>query len=153
MTTQLIEPVKVAVFVNVTAERAWQVFTEDATSWWPLHSHSVLAEEGKQPQAIVIEGNVGGEIYEQLGAVRHHWARIHTWEPPSRLAYTWRVNPAGPATEVAISFSAEGAGTRVEVVHSGWEAYADHADEMRANYGGDQGWNTVLGCFERYFCE
>jgi hypothetical protein len=37
----------------------------------------------------------------------------------------------------------EGDGTRVELVHSGWEAYGDDAAASRASY--DTGWDIVLG--------
>jgi uncharacterized protein YndB with AHSA1/START domain len=59
------------------------------------------------------------------------------------------VNPQA-LTEWSATFTPEGGGTRVDLVHEGWEAYAERADEMRSNYGGDGGWTTVLGCFERF---
>jgi uncharacterized protein YndB with AHSA1/START domain len=59
-----------------------------------------------------------------------------TWHPgsdPSR------------ATRVDVTFSDEGDGCRVELVHSGWEARGAKADDARNAY--ESGWTGVL---ERY---
>ena len=37
----------------------------------------------------------------------------------------WRVNPESPPTDLRVTFAAEGDGTRVELIHTGWEAYGD----------------------------
>ena len=144
-----VEPIRVAVTVAVTPERAWEVFTGELESWWPAATHSVGAGEGRRPDSIVVEPYEGGEIYELIGPVRRHWARIHTWQPPRLLGYTWHVNPERPATDVAVTFEAVADGTRVEVVHSGWEAYAAGRAEMRASYR--DGWPVVLERFEQAF--
>src|SRR5258708_27945720 len=101
--------------------------------WWPVRTHSIAAGEDKAPESLVIEPGVGGEIYEVFGGTRRHWARIHTWELPNRLGYTWHVNPDRPATDVVITFEAIDGGTRVEVVHSALDAYGDAAAGARAN--------------------
>ena len=44
-------------------------------------------------------------------------------------------------------FSPEGDGTRVDLEHRGWEIFAAEGEDTRDNY--DNGWTTVLGCFER----
>ena len=150
-TTTSIEPIRVAVEVSVPPERAWEVFTSGIDSWWPGHTHSVAALDGGRPDSIVLEPFEGGEIYELAGSVKRHWARIHTWQPPHALGYRWHVNPENPPTEVLVTFEETPAGTRVEVVHSGWEAYATKGPETRASYGGENGWPVVMGAFEEAF--
>jgi hypothetical protein len=44
-----------------------------------------------------------------------------------------------------VRFSAEGSGTRVELVHTGWERLGERAGEVRARY--DTGWEPVLGSY------
>ena len=90
--------------VAVSPERAWEVFTAQMADWWPLHTHSIAAFEGSVPERLVLEPGVGGEIYEETGGVRRHWARIDGWEPPHRLSYTWHVNPENPPTNVTVTF-------------------------------------------------
>ena len=144
--TETIAPIRVAVTVAVSPERAWEVFTAQMADWWPLHTHSIAAFEGSVPDRLVVEPGVGGEIYEQTGGVRRHWARFDSWQPPRRLSYTWRVNPENPPTNVAVTFDPVEGGTRVEIVHSGWEAYAD-AGVTRASYGSAGGWELVAASF------
>ena len=85
------------------------------------------------------EGGVNGEVID--GALQP-WYDVLAYEPPSRVLLNWRVNPERPATQVEVTFTAEGEGTRVELVHSGWEAY-EEGDEEPAGY--NSGWDHVLG--------
>jgi uncharacterized protein YndB with AHSA1/START domain len=141
------EPIRVSVTVAVPIEQAWEVFTTGMPDWWPVRTHSRAADEDAVPERLVIETRVGGEIYEQTGGVRRHWARIHTWEPPRALGYTWAVVPGNPPTEVRVTFEEVDDGTLVEVAHGGWEAYAEREERMRTSYGGEGGWPSVLGAF------
>jgi uncharacterized protein YndB with AHSA1/START domain len=142
-----IEPVRTAVTVAGDSEHAWNVFTRGFASWWPVATHSVAASEDGVPERLVLEPREGGEIYELVGGVKRHWARIHTWKPPNTLGYTWHVNPDNPPTEVVVTFTPVENGTRVEVVHSGWEAYGANRDELRTSYGSEGGWQRVLAAF------
>ena len=45
--------------------------------------HSIGVEHGTPPDGIVVEGHVGGVIYETLGDDRRTWGTIVEWEPPS----------------------------------------------------------------------
>jgi uncharacterized protein YndB with AHSA1/START domain len=150
-TSVTIEPIRAAVTISVDPDRAWEVFTAGMADWWPLASHSVAAGEGRVPERLVLEPCEGGEIYEVFAGVKRHWARIHTWQPPRTLGYTWAVNPENPPTEVVVTFTPVGDGTRVEVVHSGWEAYGENRDALRASYAGEEGWARVLGAFAAVF--
>ena len=142
------EPIRAGVTVAVAPERAWEVFTGAIGTWWPVATHSVAAAADEVPERLVLEPREGGEIYEIFGGVKRHWARIHTWNPPHTLGYTWRVNPDNPPTDVTVTFTpAAGGGTRVEVVHSGWEAYGASREELHASYGGEGGWALVLEAF------
>ena len=38
-----------------------------------------------------------------------------------------------------------GGGTRVDLVHSGWERFDDPQHATSSEYGGERGWNQVLG--------
>ena len=49
------------------------------------------------------------------------------------------------AQEIEVRFASEGAGTRVEIVHTGWERGGADVGEQMANY--DRGWGTVLERF------
>jgi len=45
------------------------------------------------------------------------------WDPPHRLELLWHLFfPRSEATHVVVTFTAEGAGTRVRIEQTGWEA-------------------------------
>jgi uncharacterized protein YndB with AHSA1/START domain len=144
MTVPTIEPVVVSVFVNAEPARAFEAFTAEMTSWWPLSDHSI-----SKPERVVVEGREGGEIYEVNGETRHHWAWITAWEPPRRLAVEWKVDAdAVASTAWEATFLAEDGGTRMTLVHTGWEALGDAASASRDSYDG--GWAGVLARYVTY---
>ena len=146
MSTTAANAVRKTVEVAVPPERAWRVFTEQMGSWWPLATHSIGVEHGTPPDGVVVEGHVGGEIYETLGDDRRTWGTIVEWEPPARLSVEWTVG-ASAATRWTATFSRTATGTRVDLVHVGFEAYGERADEMRRSYGAEDGWANVLTRF------
>jgi uncharacterized protein YndB with AHSA1/START domain len=137
----VIEVVRKAVTVDCAVEEAFRVFTADALSWWPVETHSIH----ETVREIVFEPEVGGEVYEvSTGGEKGHWATVTAWEPPGRLVLTWNIlHREGEQTEVEVRFAPEGAGTRVELEHRGWEAVAEGGADKRASY--DTGWDVVLG--------
>jgi uncharacterized protein YndB with AHSA1/START domain len=48
---------------------------------------------------------------------------VEVWEPPHRVALTWRLTNFTPEqqTRVDVRFEPASAGTRVSVTHSGWD--------------------------------
>ena len=138
-----IAPVRKTLSVNCSPERAFEVFTAEVGSWWPTKTHSIHKDG---VTGVILEQHEGGEMYELAEGRREHWARVTAWEPPMRLVLAWHVNPdrAGP-TEVEVTFTPEGAGTRVVLEHRNWEAAGEGAETMRDNYEG--GWDVVLAPF------
>ena len=138
-----IAPVRKTLSVNCSPERAFEVFTAEVGSWWPTKTHSIHKDG---VTGVILEQHEGGELYELAEGRREHWARVTAWEPPMRLVLAWHVDPdrAGP-TEVEVTFTPEGAGTRVVLEHRNWEAAGEGAETMRDNYEG--GWDVVLAPF------
>ena len=46
-----------------------------------------------------------------------------------------------------VTFAPDGEGTRVELAHTGWEAYGDEAGKSCGSY--NEGWDIVLGRYTR----
>jgi uncharacterized protein YndB with AHSA1/START domain len=136
----VIEVVRKTVTVDCAVEEAFRVFTADATSWWPVESHSIHGSVSE----IVFEPEVGGEVYEiaETGE-RGHWATVREWDPPHRLVLGWDILNRGDLTEVEVRFTPEDGGTRVDLEHRGWESVVERGAEKRADY--DTGWDFVLG--------
>jgi uncharacterized protein YndB with AHSA1/START domain len=94
---------------------------------------------------VVLEGRIGGRIFERTTAgTEHDWGRVTEWRPPTRLAYRWHLGTApATATDVAISFTRVGEDvTRVEIEHGGWERLGNDGDALRER--NQAGWGSVL---------
>jgi uncharacterized protein YndB with AHSA1/START domain len=129
------------VVVKAPTDVAFHVFTEEIASWWPIATHSVSDERAK---TVVMECRPGGRLYEVDDAGNQHdWGVVTAWEPPARVAFTWHPG-RGPDThqDVEVRFTPEGADTRVELVHTGWEKLGDEAEATVHAY--TQGWEPVL---------
>jgi uncharacterized protein YndB with AHSA1/START domain len=140
-----IQPVVVAIDVRRGIEEAFRVFTAEIGGWWPVASHAV---EPDRVETVVLEGRVGGRLYERWrDGGESDWGRVVVWEPPSRLVLSWSPNPERSATtEVEVRFTAlEPDHTRVELEHRGWERLGGEAAQARAGYVG--GWPIVLDAF------
>ena len=142
----VIEAVRKTVTVDCVVEEAFRVFTADATSWWPVATHSINGRDVRRGRLRGARGRRGlrGDGGRREGPLGD---RV-VWEPPSRLVLAWNIleREAVP-TEVEVRFLAEGTGTRVELEHRGWEAIAEKAAGKRDNY--DNGWGQVLAAYEQ----
>ena len=138
--TFVVPPVVKAVTVRCPPEKAFRLFTADLAAWWPLHSHHVAPD----PETCGIEGRVGGRLYERAkDGAETVWGRVAAWEPPHRLAFTWHPGKSEEASQrIEVTFAPAGSGTRVELVHSGWEKLGEKAAATRESY--DKGWATVF---------
>jgi uncharacterized protein YndB with AHSA1/START domain len=143
MTTQAADlTVRKTVTVAASLERAFEVFTEKIATWWPLERHSLGKSKTKD---VVLEGREGGRVYEVIdGGEEGYWATVTAWEPPRRLALSWKVNPnAAAPTEIEVRFTPEGEHTRVDLVHTGFERLGEDAQEGSKSYS--EGWQFILG--------
>jgi uncharacterized protein YndB with AHSA1/START domain len=148
--TALPTPVVKAVTVPLPPDEAFALFTTGMGTWWPLATHSIAADthEGRVDAAsLTFEGRVGGRIVETMSdGTEADWGVVLEWEPPHRAAFSWKPNlSAGPFTRVEVSFSPAAEGTRVELVHTGWELFGAAAEDHRRGY--DSGWPRVLDRF------
>ena len=137
--------------VEVSAERAFRVFTEKHGQWWPLATHHI----GKTPaRTAIIEPAEGGRWYE-LGedGSECDWGRVLVWDPPRRLVLAWQLTAEwqfDPSflTEVEVRFVPEGGQrTRVEFEHRKLEAYGGVAEKVRESVGSPGGWPAILDLF------
>lgn len=141
MTPPPIPPVRRTVSVSWDPETAFRRFTAEFAEWWPRTTHSI---GGRLVKEIVFECRVGGSIIEELAdGRRYQWGRIVAFDPPHRVAFTWHPSePETSAQDVEVLFHANGSGTLVELVATGWERLGDRARRTRRGY--DIGWGSVL---------
>jgi uncharacterized protein YndB with AHSA1/START domain len=141
-----IAPVRKTLSVECSPERAFEVFTGEVMSWWPIERFSIHEEKVRD---VVLEPREGGEMYEVAeSGKREHWARVVVFEPPRRLVLAWKVNPATDApTEIEVTFTPEGQGTRVELEHRHLERHGQGWEGLRAGLDNADGWPLYLGRF------
>jgi uncharacterized protein YndB with AHSA1/START domain len=75
------------------------------------------------------------------------------WDPPSRVLLAWQIDASwsyDPSfeTELEMTFTAEGAGTRVSMEHRNLERFGDSAAKMAEMLGG--GWPGIMDGFAAY---
>lgn len=135
-------PVRKSIRVSLPVEEAFRLFTDGINSWWPVKTHSI--GEGRVVSCSM-EGRAGGRIYETLDdGSQADWGTVVRWDPPASLAFTWHPGrSADTAQQVTVSFEAVAGGTRLDLVHRGWELLGERAQELRESY--DSGWDYVLG--------
>jgi uncharacterized protein YndB with AHSA1/START domain len=133
---QDVSPVVQTVDVQSTPERIFALWTEPEglVQWWP--------------EAAVFEPRVGGDVRLEFpqGKVT---GKVTRFDPPTALGFTWiRSDFPDYPTQVDVSLTDLGDGrTRVELVHSGWDALPeDYAVEWRPVH--QAGWQHFLGCLD-----
>ena len=138
-----LEPVRKSITVPLAAAEAFELFTARMASWWPLRDRFSIS--GPRAMTCAIEPRAGGAVYEvRDDGERLPWGKVLAWEPPRRVVLSWHPGRSpNVAQEVEVTFTASGNGTRVELVHRGWQKLGDDAGAARVSYEG--GWEAVLG--------
>jgi hypothetical protein len=136
------DPLQFRFEVACTPGHAFATWTERISLWWPA-AHTISGA----PTAVIIEGRVGGRIYERTQpGEEHDWGVVTVWQPPDLLAYQWHlgVDPES-ATDVTVKFiPLDGSRTAVEIEQSGWDRLAS-GDELRGR--NRVGWESLLPHF------
>ena len=135
------EPVRKTITVKCAPTRAFAVFTEGMSTWWPLATHSLSTTRAA---GCGIEPRAGGNVYEvRDDGERISWGWVVAWEPPTRLVLKWHPgHDRSEAQEVELRFTSIDGGTRVDLEHRGWEALGAAAAGARDSY--ENGWEGVF---------
>lgn len=136
MSTIAVDAIRKTVLVDFAPAEAFELFTAKIDSWWPVRSHSYGGENVKQ---VVFEQHAGGRVYEVTESGQQDWARIVAFDPPNGLLLEWLIGEAS-GSEVEVTFTPEGSGSRVVLEHRG---FGD--GDPRDRYAG--GWDVVLAPF------
>jgi uncharacterized protein YndB with AHSA1/START domain len=140
--------VRQQVTVAAPVEKAFAFFTERFDDWWPM-SHHIGAGT---PQVRLIEPGVGGRWLERADdGAECVWGSVLGWEPPRRLVLSWAINgrfeldpDTGHASEIEVTFTPDGTGTRVELVHRHLDRHGETWPMLARAIAADGGWPTIL---------
>lgn len=127
---------RVSVTVPAPPAEAFLIYTERQLEWQPPGHLTV-----KDPVSITMEPRVGGRFYER-GADGTEVVRgtVTEWEPPARLAVTWRIGPGWQpapddenASVIVVEFVAAGPdSTEVVFTYKHLERHGELAPVLRA---------------------
>jgi uncharacterized protein YndB with AHSA1/START domain len=149
--TVTIAPVRKALRVNAPPARAFEVFTAGMSRWWPP-THTILKAPFKE---AVIEPRAGGRWYHKgEDGSTCETGMVRVWDPPSRLVLVWRLNAQWEYdpdldTEVEVSFTPDGTGTKVAFEHRHIDRMGEGAATARAAVDGPGGWGAILEEFRK----
>ena len=143
--------VRKSVRVSVTPARAFSVFVEQMETWWPPEHHI----GGAAFEAIFVEPKVGGRWYERDGSGKEcDWGTVLEWNPPRLVTFSWHLGPdwkfdpdMKKASEVAIRFTPDAAGTLVELEHSHIDRHGEGWEQLREMLSMPDAWQRTLAVF------
>jgi hypothetical protein len=132
-----------SVVLACARERAFALFTERASDWWPeLLRHT----DDARSQITLL---ASGRFWERSSDGREvELGRVTAWEPPARLALDFYPGTGEHLpTEVVVRFSAEGEHTRVVVQHRPKVVSAEVWTAGATRF--ERSWELVLHALER----
>ena len=153
MSTATIPAIQGKVTVNAPIERAFRIFTESFTTWWPADYHIGEADMAE----AIIEPRVGGRWYERgVDGSECDWGHVLAWEPPHRLVVTWQINGQWQydpdpehASEIEVRFTPDGSDqTTVELEHRLLHRLVG-GEAIRDSISGGGGWGAVLAQYAK----
>lgn len=147
----MIPPVKKSIHVPLSPDRAFDLFTARIADWWPIETHSVSgnSDDLAPAKALRFETGTAGRIVETLAdGTETTWAEVAGWNEPTSFELDWHPGEdADVATRVAVTFTADADGCRVDLVHDRFEARGDRAQATHDGY--NSGWNGVMECLAK----
>ena len=123
---------RVTTVVAVDPATAFSVFTSEVDAWWRRGPRFRVPDDHR----LCFDGD-RFVAYRESGEVRE-MGRVLEWKPGERLLFTFCAASfeADQSTEVEIRFEArDGGGTRVTLLHRGWDTIPDDAPARRGLVG------------------
>ena len=153
MSTQAADTsIRTSIVVDAPIEQAFSVFTEGIGSWFPPEYNLLGVEISER----VFEPQEGGRVYDRgVDGSECHWARVLAYEPPTRVVFSWDIDPQWQierdpekTSEVEVRFVAEEPHrTRVALEHRNIDRHGEGWEQTRNSVGGEGGWP---GCLRRF---
>jgi uncharacterized protein YndB with AHSA1/START domain len=150
--------VRVHVVVEAPIEHAFRVFTEDFDKIKP-REHNMLPVDIAE---TIFERRAGGRVFDRgVDGSECQWARVLAYEPPSRVVFSWDINPrwqleddVARTSEVEVVFISEGPGrTRVQLEHRHLDRHGPDWESLRDGVASEGGWPLYLDRYARLLPE
>src|SRR5437667_4460795 len=145
--TSAVPPLIKSVVIPCSVSIAFTLFTEHLAEWWPLGRFHAAPN----PRDCGVEPWVGGRVYERgADGSLIEWGRVIAWQRPQRCSFTWWLGvDASQAQLLTVAFANVEGGTRVKLMHTGWQKLGAAAHTRRDQT--DDDWNIVFNtCYREY---
>jgi hypothetical protein len=135
--------IRKTVLLACDAARAFALFTEQASDWWPESRRHT-----KDPRSTITI-LASGRFWERAADGQEvELGRVQVWDPPRRLVLDFYPGTdAEHPTEVVVTFVAEAGGTRVTVDHQPTAASEALWKQRFARF--EASWDLVLAALAR----
>jgi len=101
--------IRKSIRVERSPEVSFRVFCEEIGQWWPKGR----SFGDKQLVNMIIEGRIGGRLYEiHSDGSEYEIGRVTAYQPPRVVAFSWRAPSWEMATQVEVRFIPDGGGAR-----------------------------------------
>lgn len=147
---KLLAPVIREVIVNMSPQRAFDVFIGQIGNWWP-ERHSLVQGVRKD---VVIEAKPGGRWYETgEDGNQIQWGEVLDIEPGKRLLLSWQLSDVWKfdpdlRSEVEVTFDMDGDKTRVVLAHRNFECMGDNVQTAYDSISSDAGWLAIMHAYQ-----
>jgi uncharacterized protein YndB with AHSA1/START domain len=133
----MIEDISQGIDIAAPPARVWQVLTGQGLVEQWLGCMGYKDEIGT---IFYMQQDSGKRTSGDITGATH--CELLTLDPPHLMVFSWYY-PDMPKTEVRITLQASGAGTRVSLVHAGWDQYdGDQIKAIRDALAG--GWSSYV---------
>ena len=89
------DPIVKEITVPLDNDRAFRLFTEEMSDWWPLESHSLSASDGVPANSVDVPSEVGAQVLEtKRDGSRAPWGRVTEYDPGKAYGMSWHVGRA-----------------------------------------------------------
>jgi uncharacterized protein YndB with AHSA1/START domain len=144
-------PIRQSVHVDCPIEETFRLFTEGFGDWWPLAPSSPRRDAA---ETCLMEPGVGGRILERTTSGKERdWGSVIEWDPPEHVSFTWAPDGIDEGRSIVdVQFSIEADGTRVTLIHTGWQAAGVAVSAVHTGYPAV--WRKLLeSCFAEFVGE
>ncbi len=140
--------------VSTSKKRAFEVFTEELSSWWPKE----YTWAGEVLESIRIEPKKNGRCFERgPHGFTCDWGRVLIWEPPDKVVFSWQIAPdrvpepnPEKASEVEVTFvQLDKNETHVKFEHRNFENHGKNAVLYQQALNSPEGWHYILNRYRK----
>lgn len=146
-----------SITVRAPIGKVFDAYVNRIDEWWPRQGQQFrysFAPSDVEPRHIRFEAQLGGRFYETFAnGDEYVIGRITEYEPPHKIAYTWKDPGWSAETQIEISFTQSGEETTLSLRHSGFEKLEQPELAEGYQYGSTEIFGVLKVWLEEHLAE